>query len=239
MATIAADGNGLGDFMRRVRDHAPTDSGDLPRRINQATWRALVDAIDAVSRPEVKQLPLVPHFIGGDDVLVSVPAHDAWRFTCRLQERFTDRLRAELGEMVGNLDPPTMSAGVVIHHRTVPIFVVVELAEALLSRSKSEWRGELAALAWHDITNEGPEPTRRGSISLDGLRTHWEELNQLRSLPASARHRLVRLAAGEADAAELDEHLDRLQLRDYVEPFLRSDQINLVDALRMVRWWLG
>ncbi|SNR87851.1 hypothetical protein SAMN06265360_1273 [Haloechinothrix alba] len=233
VATIAADGNGIGAFMTSVRTTSGSAVTDLPRRIHEATWMALVDALTEITADDHEHVPVIPHLVGGDDVLVSVPAHRGWAFADRVRQAFSERLRRQCDDMDGDVDIPTMSLGLVVHHRTVPIFVVVELAETLLSRAKNDWAAETTALAWHDITNEGPEPNDRPSFGCDTLRSFWPALNELAEIPTSGLRRLASLTG----SAELDGHLDRLGLRETVDTFRGNSDLPLQHALEMVRWW--
>ncbi|MBA8825288.1 hypothetical protein FHX42_002639 [Saccharopolyspora lacisalsi] len=242
LATLHADGNAIGKFIRQVRGKqrkSPGTSLNVAQLLDEATWQALVSAVQSVHQGREK-LPVIPHLVGGDDVLVSVPVHDGWRFAEELQHSFDQHLQRFSSELATTL--PSLSVGLVIHHETTPFSTVVELAESLLGKAKQEHRGDRAALAWQDITNEGPTPTGRPSVPHSALRQQWEALRELAGLTPSTRSRLAQLQRavrkGEGGATEArDEHVGRRGLHSAVGPFVSGNAMDLLDALGMVRWW--
>ena len=86
VATIFADGNGFGKLFRELRAAAAESEGGLQelRRVSKAvkdaTKQALRKAIEEITDDRVaaaNRMPAVPHILGGDDVLVTVPATKA------------------------------------------------------------------------------------------------------------------------------------------------------------------
>lgn len=106
LATIAADGNGIGGLVQAMMpaDGAPgrlvLDSlyRDMVGRLDDAIHNAVRTAARSVgdSMPEVRVM--AAHYVGGDDCLVSVPAAYAWRFATQLAETF-----GELGPQLAAL----------------------------------------------------------------------------------------------------------------------------------------
>lgn len=251
LATVFADGNAVGAFIRTL--HASgVDVRTVPKTLDDATWHALcVAAQDVAGRRQAasaageEDLPLIPHLVGGDDVLVSIPAHGAWAFVQSLSGAFTDYLAAH--SPLDGVTGPTLSAGVVVHHFSEPNSSVVELATALLKRAKREHLGRDAALAWQDITHDGPVDLRRPSVTVAALDAHGPALTALAALAGSQRQRLAALcravetAATDDDRAArraaLDQHVARMGLSTTLAPFSGSDIMALADALGIVRWW--
>ena len=116
-----------------------------------------------------KFLPIVPHVVGGDDVLVTVPARLGWFFAVRFLRTFQDTVANEYQkEFKERLDAPvpenailgeiTASAGLVFHHFSEPFDSVTGLSESLLRSAKSFTGGKKASIAWQDITQDGRMP---------------------------------------------------------------------------------
>lgn len=239
VATVHADGNAIGTFIGQVRKKNPDAERDLATAIHEATWGALLDAVALVQEPgDTTKLPIIPHLVGGDDVLVSVPARRGWAFTSAFQECFTERLRES--EKIPRLpvEFPTASVGLVFHHRTTPFFMFTELGEKLLKRAKSEHRGTKPALAWQDTTRDGSDPVPRRSVLHTTLGSYWSSLRELAGLAQSTRQRLATASRAHDENSEtMHEHINRLGLMPTVAPFLDGGAINLNNALEMVRWW--
>lgn len=251
LATVFADGNSIGAFIDRLRGSRSSLLKEAPRKIDNATWASLLAAVRAVGPGDDPPHPprIVPHLVGGDDLLVTVPAHTVWLFVRTFLTDFADQMQVAFPDMS---EAPTASAGIVVHHLTYPFKDVVELAEELLhADAKHQHKGEVAALAWQSITHDGPAPLpqRRRSIRIEELAASWEALAGLAGVPASQRRQLARLCRETAPArlpAELDRQLARVRvgsvpLVDRVRPFLpgsHSDPpIDLPDALGITRWW--
>src|SRR5690606_7760196 len=148
-ALLYADGNAIGSFIKELPSKLPRKARtlDVAAVIDQSVWDAVVRASKSILDAGDPLLPVIPHLVGGDDVLVSVPAHRAWRFAATLQARFDAAFReaSDLG------CAPTLSLGVVFHHYTHPLHMVFGLAESMLRAAKEHYRGTCAALAWHDL----------------------------------------------------------------------------------------
>ncbi|MFC7343249.1 Cas10/Cmr2 second palm domain-containing protein [Saccharopolyspora griseoalba] len=245
LATIHADGNAVGLLtteLRALQRQGVAMDFDLPSAIENATWSSLLTAVLNMDRSGadengVKALPITAHFVGGDDILVSVPAHAAWRFLLSMQATFAATMSDQLGPVGLAKKSPTLSAAVVFHHRTSQLSAAVDLAGELLDTSKKQHRGERAALAWQDITHDGPHPIQRPSMALATLKDFRCHLDALAKLSGSAKTTLGRLFRRDPEPGHLLDHADRLAIRPTVEPFLKGDGPNLGDALGMVRWW--
>jgi hypothetical protein len=244
LATVYADGNAVGKLNKELRDLRRDGIGttfDLPSAIENATWSALLAAIEGMSADTDETMPVIAHLVGGDDVLVSIPAHEAWSFARTLQTTFQDALAAELADAgLVELPVPTVSAAIVFHHKFSPLPAAVDMAAELLAHAKKEHRGRQASLAWQDITHDGPTPLHQQQIerrapSLEDLTNAWTDLDALAELAASARANLAVLAR-QKDKERVQAHAERLGLGTLVKRVL-DGPIPLGDALGMVRWW--
>ncbi|MEO3747196.1 hypothetical protein [Plantactinospora sp. B5E13] len=244
LATVHIDGNGLGGLFDRI---ATTGTGEakatVSATVSAATREALVEATRAVLG-DTRQVPVIPHLVGGDDVLVSVVADRALRFVTCYLEAFADRMRG-IGGLAGNPaggQPVTASAGVVFAHATFPFRRAVELAGQALKTAKKDHQGRHAAVAWLDVTRDGEQPPpHRTAWTIDTLAGLATALDTLARVPASGRATLERLVDPDRPAlstARLREHARRLDRDDVLDPFLdRGGPGTVADALSLVRWW--
>lgn len=247
LATIHADGNAVGLLTSKLRESQQqgiaTDF-DLPRAIANATWSGLLTAVARMNRTvpgagDPETLPIIAHLVGGDDILVSVPAHEAWSFLDSMQTAFAESMHAGLVPAGLHEHSPTLSASVVFHHRTSQLSAAVDLAGELLDGAKSQHRGKRAAVAWQDITHDGPHVIARPSIALDTLKKYWPALEALANMGGSTLATLGKLDRGNTPDTpqKLRDHADRLGIRSDVEPFMTGEGPNVSDAVGMVRWW--
>ncbi|HEY7273689.1 MAG TPA: hypothetical protein VH502_13225 [Actinoplanes sp.] len=239
LATVYADGNGIGDFFARLADTAGKTRKAASKALSDHTRAALAHATRAVSRPDDEMLCVVPHVVGGDDILVSLPADRGWRFTRAFLADLCERLERTAADL--DIPPPTVSAGIVFAHNSHPFHLVVEEAAAGLKRAKREVAGKAASVQAHDVTVDGVAGPRMPGLRLDTLQDAAADLDRLRAVPQSGRSQLAQALAdgdGEVRALTLAKRLDR---EDVVKPFLATDStasaINLGHALRIVRWW--
>lgn len=234
VATVLADGNAIGKLISGLRQSASEQVlREAPRTIDNATWAALTRAVAEIDTADAAAWRVIPHLVGGDDLLVSVPAHSAWTF-----------LRAYLstfGSAVSSLAKdglsPSSSAGVVFHQIKDPFSVVADLAHDLLDTAKKEHLGGRAALCWQSITHDGSARLEsRRSLTLDGLDSSWDALARFARVGKSQRHVLARALR---DGLDITAQLDRVfNGDDIVEPFLGTDPpIPLAQAIGMVEWW--
>ncbi|SDK57430.1 hypothetical protein SAMN04487820_109185 [Actinopolyspora mzabensis] len=245
LATVYADGDAISQFGKELHKQRSRGRGgefDMAKAIDDATWCALLRGIEAVANPDaesdsgIKTLPLVAHLVGGDDVLVSLPAHRAWRFALEMQRKFNESLRKTLKDAgLGTIKVPTQSVGMVFHHHSSPLATASDLAEELLQETKRDYRSSRASLGWQDITNDGPHPVGRGGITPETLEHCWGDLTELSKLGGSALANLAKLARTN-DQQRLHQQAKRLGREELVARF-DSDSIPLEDAVGMVRWW--
>jgi hypothetical protein len=240
LATIHADGNNIGELGKEIHKQRNKGRGtefDLPKEISDATWNGLLDGLKRVTDDAAEVLPAIAHLVGGDDVLITLPAHRAWMFCGVFQRSFTEGLRKRLGATGLRLtEAPSTSVGIVFHHFQRPLSQAADLAQQLLDQAKWDHQGKTAALAWLDTTHDGPQPLPdRPSLVLDELDKMWDRLDELTEYSASRRANLAGLTRiGDPD--RLKAHARRLGLDDIVGRFA-GQPLDLGNALGMVRWW--
>lgn len=128
---IYADGNSIGRFLEQAET--------LPQysRLSQALTKAAEQAVFEAIYTHLRQknnttAPFEIITIGGDDVLLIVPANIALPLARDICQQFSEQLKILLA-----LDnSPTMSAGVVVAQENNPIYFVHELSRQLLKNAK-------------------------------------------------------------------------------------------------------
>lgn len=243
-ALVFADGNRIGGFLSRAIA-AGIAKTDVAAWITDANQHAVLDATIAAWNADdtPSALPIAPHLIAGDDLLVSLPARLAWLFTRTYLAAFTRHLdqkiqhaglSAQQQKALGEI--PTASAGIVFAHHTYPLTDVVRLAGDALARAKDQARGAAASIAWLDITQDGPHSSAiRPALPLATIDTHAPRLRALAGVPASRRRRL---ATHDPDTRrdELDREITRLDIGE-ARAFLDNPDLPLPVALDLIRWW--
>ncbi len=272
LATVAVDGNAFGVFFKALADEGRRDTRlrkakrEISAALSTATREALaVAALELPATMEHERLCVVPHVVGGDDVLVSLPADQAWWFTLMFLQEFGRRVRTETAQVIDRLnelragrlglpalEPPTASAGVVFAHAAHPLNLLVESAGQRLAEAKRAFGGRQASVQWLDITADGPEAPAHPPLPLSLLRTGQggesaaaAALSRLKRVPASHRARLAEAvrASGPLTAAALADRVGHLTaVRPFLPPFDRPGQpaasgIALDAALNLTRWW--
>jgi hypothetical protein len=196
LALIYADGNKVGAFLSQAAN-TPGGPGKaaIAPLLDEATLgalaRAVMDRYPGWSRP-----PVLVHLAGGDDLLVSAPAIDAWLFTKTLLTEFTTLLAHTTSTWPAETrkNIPTLAAGLVFHHVSTPFSDVVRLADEQLLLAKKATSGKEAAVAFVDMTADGSQPPPgRQPVTMAYLDKHAERLQQTAGLPASRRQTLLDL----------------------------------------------
>ena len=250
IATVYADGNAIGALFDRIA--AQGDPGlkeHASAAISAATRESLLEATRAVLGEDPREpLPVIPHIVGGDDLVVSVVADRAWRFTVS----YLDAFRAHARDIPGAGDGsgtalPSASAGLVFAHMKFPFRRAAELAAGRLRAAKRQFHGISPAVAWLDVTRDGeqPPPALR-AWALDDLLELEDALAALRTqVEPSGRavlERLVDTGRPVVSLARLKEHARRLDRGAVVEPFLAGldpgpGTERMAGALSVARWW--
>jgi hypothetical protein len=275
LGTVFMDGNAVGALFSGLAEADPGVRAELSRALTDATRGALRVATDAVrghhDPAQVDRQRLV-HVNGGDDVLVNLPADRAWMFTRHLLAGFESEIRTRVGDLLGVTDQdqvearlaretsgavtalPSAAAGLVIAHYLTPVAVTVEAARERLGVAKRAGGGQVSAIAWTDLTGDGPSPPPwRQPWLLTDLAEAASELTALAGLPQSARRAAARRIDPDRPAVSwcrLSAHLDRLDpgnaTRAALEPLHRkvgeqddpaSGMDRILDALTIARWW--
>lgn len=146
VAFIYADGDGVGSFVesRRTRDEYRKMSKDL----RDATWYAVTFALannlaiqtldNPMSAGETEEQreratqPFEIITVGGDDVMLIVPAHVALQVAQDMAVKFAEYLKKK--GIKGKDRPLTLSAGVVIAPQHMPVRLMRDLARKLLKK---------------------------------------------------------------------------------------------------------
>lgn len=228
-ALVFADGNRVGEFIKQAVKEGVAKATLAPI-VTEANRAAVVAATARLLGGDpAAPVPVSPHLIAGDDLLLSLPATLVWPFL----RTYLPGVPETLSRLVEGKVPdvPTVSAGVVIAGATYPFTDLVSLAEKALKRAKKHERGAASAVCWVDVTRDGPEVRDTSPvIGTDVLLAHEQALNALvRETSASLRHTL-------RAAPEPREVVDRLGARA-VRPFLDNAELPLPLALDLVRWW--
>lgn len=239
VATVAVDGNGVGSFFAAI-----TALGDPALRkkvspeLSNATQEALTEATRAITRDEDTFAPVIPHILGGDDVVCSVVADRAWAFTGVFLDRFSYLIDHFVPETLKQV--PSLSAGIVFAHTAFPYSRAVELAEEALHTAKRDTQGSCAAIRWMDVTSEGETPPAwRCTLTKSDLDRHSAALDELARIETSGRQRLLRLLAAtdqdQARAATLT--WARRNGQHTVRDLATQDVKLLRNLVAATRWW--
>lgn len=240
LATVFIDGNRFGDLFAALKNTA-VQLDQLSTRLAAAVREALAEATASVVAPGDAFLPVVPHLVGGDDLLASVTADRAWPFVMAFLTGFGERaaeLAATYGEQAGRpIEAPTASAGLAFAHHKRPFADSLDLAESAMRRAKALHNGRKAAVCWLDVTFDGPElPAGRTAPTVAQLRERRVEIEALYRIGQAGRARLAAtIPAGDVAVAALAHRLGRVEA---VRPFLLPTRVlPLADALVLGRWW--
>lgn len=247
LATVHADGNRVGEFFSEVAQQEGADRARIVEGLSTCTFEALAAATCAVRREQAEKLCVVPHLIGGDDVLVSLPADRGWKFTITFLHEFGEGIRRLLRKYgLDQMTPPTMSAGLVFSRKNFPFTLLVEETERCLRGAKSAGAGKRSGIQFVDITTDGPGAPGQ-AVPLATLRAHRQALNKLSKMPRSHRYRLAEELrdAGPTTVRTLAARLGRTDTlapffpdeRDTASPEAEDRLIDVAQALRITRWW--
>ena len=264
LATIAADGNRLGAIFAELNAIAPpllSFGAMASTHINEASRQAVVAATTAAGDDDAAVAGCVPHYVGGDDIFVSVPAGQAWRFATALAGSF-ERVRRSLHEelfadpayrelsvasrkgLSDLVNSVSLGVGVTFAPRTHPLADSGRLAHDALGEAKVSTRGKVSAIAWIDVTEgvsqQSSAPVLRLNRALVELEHTLEQPAVFRR-PPSARARLADMArqtpydATQADGGQrqawLDAYVKRLGIPE------RIPGATLEADLSRARWW--
>lgn len=258
LATVYLDGNRIGDHFQLLQPGA-NDSEEsrgvkmeARRSLGSELHLATIDSLRAVTGElcqmvDHKHLPVVPHLVGGDDVLVSVPAAYGIWFARRLMTGFASRLAAS--DTVAQLPQSpgggawsfSASAGIVIAHLSHPFGICVAAADDLLARAKAATRGSEAAILVAELTTDSadlPSPAEAWTLSeLSDLDPHLTWLARLGKSQRAELHRAAERDDPDVARAYVEQLLRRSGDLDRLPPALIANPRRLVQALKLTRWW--
>lgn len=246
VATVALDGNGMAAFFAALTRY---EDASIKKRISPevsaATRRALITAARSATVDTDHSLPVIPHVLGGDDVVVSVTADRAWPFTLAFLADFAAGMEAAAerlglpGALRGRL--PSMSAGMVFAHAKFPYARAVRLAEDALRRAKRDTRGAEPAASWLDVTADGEaRPAWRLTQTMTALNRQADSITALGGIPRSGRQALARLLARGSDEESEAAALSWARRNGYpvVAALLETSSVTEVRNLAaLTRWW--
>lgn len=246
VATVALDGNGMGGFFAALASQEDTGLKQrISPEISAATRSTLARAAASIVQEHDERLPIVPHVLGGDDVVVSVTADRAWSFTRAFQAGFTRALTAAATRLSFPDDVtrqlPTMSAGLIFAHASFPYARAVRLAEDALRQAKQDTGGSQPAVAWLDVTVDGEQPPSwRRTLTQDMLAGHSADLAALSGISRSGRQALARLLGAESEEEARAAGLvwARRNGQPAVTGLLNHSTITeLRNLVALTRWW--
>jgi hypothetical protein len=246
VATVALDGNGMGGFFAALASGADTGlKQQVSPAISAATRAALAGAAASIVRDDDEWVPVVPHILGGDDVVVSVTADRAWAFTRAFQAGFSDALTEAAARLSFPDDIirqlPTMSAGLVFANSSFPYARAVRLAEDALRQAKKDTAGALPAIAWLDVTVDGEQPPSwRRTLTRDILGRHEAGLAALAGISRTGRQVLTRLLGAPTEEEARAAGLMWARRNGEAEVTHMLNQLTITDLRNRVgltRWW--
>lgn len=248
LAVVCADGNSIGDLFNGIPEQQRATAVSA---LDAATQQALTAAAHAVTD---QKIVVEPHFVGGDDILVSVPAPLAWSFALHLARSFEQILSEYLHTVTPGEVSASLGIGLCFSHEAYPFAHAREVSFAAMKEAKRATRGRAAAVGWADLTAEDQVvPGRHRTVA---------QLQRLRAGAATGADLVVSAtnSARAQIAAEIDQGsgrfsaperaVDRLTnqaRRSNDHPF--EDWLNSVPAqeaidelrtsISLARWWPG
>lgn len=239
LALIYADGNRVGDFIDTAArlPAGGIDTSRLAPMIQNATVEALAEAIATISSPLPESVPVLPHILGGDDVILTVRAEHAWAITLTLLDRFAQLMAAQTRGLGRSPQLPalSMSAGLVFFHRKNPFVDVVDAARRELDHAKEGVRGQIGSVAHLDIPSDGDRhPEYRPVWILTDLLDRRARLSEVATLPSAHRSTLLTLLRNGRDE-EARRRIQRQDSRTLTD--LEAAGLTIRDQLDLARWW--
>lgn len=248
-AVVCADGNSIGELFGAI-------PAEHRRHAVAALDQATRDALSAAAADVTDQSVVVePHFVGGDDILVSVPAPLAWAFTLNLAARFDQFLGHYLAQVAAPAAvPASLGVGLCFSHAAYPFAQAREIAFAAMKQAKQGVRGRQAAVGWADLTaDDNVVPGRFRTVSrLRDLRSgHASGGDLLVGSTNSARAEIsaeIDRGAGRFDTDEAALHrlanYARRTNDDLLEHWLSTTSpaeavADLRSGISLARWWPG
>lgn len=240
LAHVLADGNAFGAFFEAlIRSGTPKEA--VSAALSDATWAALIEATELVSDAAGSVSRVLPHLVGGDDLLVSVPASHAWLFTTSFLASFNERVRTAVHALEVELPVPTASAAIVIAHQGWPFNTAIELGEALLHSAKAVGGGTVSTVGWMEVTRRGADARAAfDPLPLDVIAEWAPHLTRIGSAVSTSARHTIEAQLADADGlhgeATVKETARRLGLTSVLFP-TNAPHWHLPRALDIARWW--
>lgn len=130
---IYADGNRMG---WRLQEHFDSFEPikDFSEKIKTATSESLFEALHKILQTDKHHFPFEILLVGGDDILLVVPAQHAINVALDFAEHFNSKTSYDT--KVGEQAYVSLGVGIVIAHATHPIRHLISLAEEFASSAK-------------------------------------------------------------------------------------------------------
>lgn len=144
IAVIHADGNGVGQVVRKV-GHDLEKFKEFSKRLNAATMSASADAFEKVKDmfADSDVIPIRPVVLGGDDITVICRADMALPYTEAFLKSFEEHTAVQVRDLLGGVfskgayrDRLTACAGIAYVKSSYPFYYAYELAEQLCKAAK-------------------------------------------------------------------------------------------------------
>jgi hypothetical protein len=256
LATVFIDGDNIGGLLARLDADNP-ESQSVVKKLAETTKQALLKATWAVTKDRAYDvLPVIPHVLGGDDVLATVLATEAWAFTRVFLEEFEREAKTRLPSEDQHAKPfqVTASAAIVFAHNNYPFSSQVDVAEEVLSAAKKSGQksryldqGALSTstIGWVDLTRDkSPYDKAHRQWSIGDLAHTSDHLGELMgAFKLNKREILAQLLMSEDKEAiknqlhnDAKRHKAHTVLGRYVGG-TDEDLADLADLLSMMRWW--
>ncbi len=231
IALLYADGNNMGDLLQRAK--SLQEYRDISTALSTATEEALFAALWETfgsERLARNTLPFEIIALGGDDVVVIVPASAGWALAVNLLRGFEShteiqKLQAAFGGRGTRL---TTSAGLAIADVKYPIRFLFDLAEGLLKEAKRLAREKRTGTLCH-LWLRAPVISEEAKVILKALYARDEAARHLTARPYTVAQ-AERLSA----LARKLSHSPAAQRRTLAESLEKGVHVSLNYALYQV-----
>ncbi len=233
IALLYADGNNMGDLLQRAP--SPASYRHISEALSTATREALFQALHEVFGKRLQQkLPFEIIALGGDDIVVLLPASAGWPVALRVLDNFAQsseiqRLQEEMQERLGSgqVPPLNLSAGLAIADVKYPVRFLFDLAEGLLKEAKRLARAQQTATLCH-LWLRAPVITEEAAAMLKAL---YEREQPAPERYLTARPYTLEQAQRLTQAAQLLAEIPASQRRTLAEALEKGVHVSLNYAL--------
>ncbi len=133
---IYADGNRMG-FRMQQHFNSHEEITQFSEEVKKATLKALFDSLKSLVINETDYFPFEILFVGGDDILLIVPAQYTFEFALEFTEKF-ENLTKYTNSRSGVETHVSLGVGIAIAHANHPLQELYELTKSLASSSKNK-----------------------------------------------------------------------------------------------------